>query len=149
MPIHRHVLAVLGRRTSAVALNGQPIPPSDMGAAVALNPQPLPPAEIGAALAAEFTRAIWFADRMGLDAGAVVADLDDWCPTRPRVPKLPPWWWPWPPPPEPGPDWLIDLHLGFAGRLSAVAVDFEGTGIGDALSKAIDRSLVSIENLVE
>ncbi len=70
-------------------------------------------------------------------------DLDDWCPTVPKKLKLPPWWPPIPEP-EPHPDWLIDFHLGFAARLAAVSVEFEGTGLSESFDKAIERSLALI-----
>ena len=55
----------------------------------ALNPQPLPPHELGAAIATEFVHTAWLADRFGLDPGLAFNDLDDWCPTVPKKPKLP------------------------------------------------------------
>jgi hypothetical protein len=150
MPISRRLLAILGRRFPAIydviPRGPQSLLRQGRLAEVALNPQPLPPHELGAAIAAEFAHAIWLADRLGLDAGRVFEDLDDWCPTRPRPKiKLPPWWPPIPDP-EPHPEWLLDLHLGFAARLAAVVGDFEGTRLGESLNKAIDRSVEAIES---
>ena len=100
---------------------------------------------MGAAIAAEFAHAIWLADRFGLDPGRAFEDLDDWCPTRPGKLKLPSWWPPIPEP-EPHPEWLTDFPLGFATRLAAVSVDFEGTRLGESLNKAIERSVEAIES---
>jgi hypothetical protein len=150
MPISLRLLAILGRRFPALY---DLIPRGPQGlllqgrlSEVALNPQPLPPHELGAAIAAEFVHTTWLADRLGLDPGLAFQDLDDWCPTgqRPKI-KLPPWWPPIPEP-EPHPEWLIDLHLGFASRLAAVAGDFEGTRLGESLNKAIERSVEAIES---
>ena len=105
--------------------------------AIALHPR-----ELGAAIAAEFVHSAWLADRFGADLGRVFTDLDDWCPTRPKGLKLPPWWPPIPDP-DPQPDWFIDFHLGFAARLTAVSV--EGTRIGESIDKAIERSIAAIE----
>jgi len=149
MSIDRRLLAIIGRRVPAIY---DVIPRGPLGrvsrfAEVALNPQPLPPHELGAAIAAEFVHTAWLADRFGLDLGRAFDDLDDWCPTRPKKLKLPPWWPPIPDPdPEPHPEWLSDLHLGFAARLAAISIEFEGTRLGESLNKAIERSLESIES---
>ncbi len=147
MPIHRRLLAIIGRRVPAIY---DVIPRGPLGrvSEVALNPQPLPPHELGATVAAEFLHSAWLAERFGQDQGAVLRDLDDWCPTRPQKLKLPPWWPPVPDP-EPHPDWLIDFHIGFASRLAAVASRFEGTRVGESLEKAIDRSLASLDTAVD
>ena len=138
------LLAIIGRRFPAI-YDVIPRGPQGRLAAVALNPQPLPPAELGAALAAEFIQAAWFTERFGLDVGRVFEDLDDWCPTRPkRRFKLPPWWPPIPDP-DPHPNWFIDFHLGFAARLAVASL--EDTRIGEAINKAIDRSLSAIESV--
>ena len=155
MSLNQKLLAVIGRRLPAiydvilhglrsgrVALNPQPLPPGDR---LALNPQPLPPALLGAAIANEFIRTAWLAERFGLDPGLAHKDLDDWCPTGAAKLKLPPWWSPIPEP-EPHPEWVMDCHLGFAARLSVIAVECAGTRLGAALEKAIDRSVAVIES---
>jgi hypothetical protein len=152
MSIDRRLLAIIGRRIPAIydviPRGPQSRFSSDRLSQVALNPQPLPPHELGAAIAAEFIHTAWQADRMGLGQGVAFDDLDDWCPTRPKLPKLPPWWLGWPPipEPEPHPDWFTDFHLGFAARLAAVAGEFKGTALGESMDKAIGRSLSAIES---
>lgn len=148
MPIDRRLLAIIGRRLPAIY---DVIPRGPLGrvsrlSEAALNPQPLPPHELGAAIAAEFVHTAWLADRFGFDLGRAFDDLDDWCPTRPKKLKLPPWWPPVPEP-EPHPEWLIDFHLGFAARLAVILVEVEGTRLGESLNKALDRSLESIDSM--
>lgn len=149
LPLNSRLLAIIGRRFPAIydviipRFGPQPETWISRFSHVALNPQPLPPHELGAAIAAEFIRAVWMADRFGLDLAHVHADLDDWCPTRPNRLKLPPWWPPIPEP-EPGPDWFIDFHLGFAARLAAVSL--EDSSISESIEKAIDRSISAIES---
>ncbi|AZO30422.1 hypothetical protein [Mesorhizobium sp. M1B.F.Ca.ET.045.04.1.1] len=139
MQLNKKLLAIIGKRFPAIY---DVIPHGPQGGVrVALNPQPLPPHELGAAVADEFVRHAWVAERGGLDMKALLRDLDDWCPTRPKIPKLPPWWGPFPEP-EPRPEWFVDYHLGFAARLSAVAT---GTRLDETLDQAIDRSLAAIE----
>jgi hypothetical protein len=75
-----------------------------------------------------------------------MSDLDDWGPTRPKIPKLPPWWPPIPEP-EPHPEWFVDYHLGFAARLSVVAAGSAGTRLDKTLNQAIDRSLAAMESV--
>ena len=146
MSIDRRLLAILGQRLPAI-YDIIPRGPLSRLSEIPLNPQPLPPHELGAAIAAEFVHTAWLADRFGVDLGPVSDELDDWCPLRPKWPKLPPWLgWPPIPEPEPHPNWFIDYHLGFAARLAAVSVDFEGTRLGEALDNAIDRSLEAIES---
>jgi hypothetical protein len=158
MPINRKLLAIIGRRLPAifdvipygplldrVALNPQPLPPGDR---VALNPQPLPPALLGAAIANEFARTTWLAERFGLDPGVALKDLDDWCPTGKAKLKLPPWWPPMPEP-EPHPDWAVDFHVGFAARLSVIALDCADSRLGASLAKAIDRSVAMLDAMNE
>jgi hypothetical protein len=147
MSIDRRLLAIIGRR-SPVIYDIIPRGPLSRVSGVALNPQPLPPHELGGAIAAEFVNTAWHADRFGADLGPVSDELDDWCPTRPKVPKLPPWWgWVPVPDPDPHPNWFIDFHLGFAARLAAVSVEFEGTRLGESLDQAIERSLDAIESV--
>jgi hypothetical protein len=150
MSIDRRLLAIIGRRLPSIY---DVIPRGPQGrfspnrlSEVALNPQPLPPHELGAAIAAEFVHTAWLADRFGLDQGIAFSDLDDWCPTRPKKLKLPPWWPPIPEP-EPHPEWFIDFHLGFAARLAVASVEFEGTRLGESFEKAIERSVESIESV--
>lgn len=146
LPLDSRLLAVIGRRFAASydALIPRFGPHPDPWRAggisrVALNPQPLPPHELGAAVAVEFIRAAWLADRFGLDPARFQADLDDWCPTRPKWPKLPLWWPPIPEPDPPHPDWHTEFHLGFAARLATVSS--EGTRFGELLGQAIERSV--------
>lgn len=143
MPIDRRLLAIIGRRIPAI-YDVIPRGPQNRLAQVALNPQPLPPHELGAAIASEFIQVAWLAERTGTDPGVAFEDLDDWCPTVPRRPKFPPWWPPLPEP-EPHPDWLIDMHLGFAARIAAKSSDFPGTRLEAVLDKAIERSVSAIE----
>lgn len=142
MQLNKKLLAIIGKRFPAIY---DVIPRGPQGglARVALNPQPLPPHELGAAVAEEFVRCAWVAERGGLDMKALLSDLDDWCPTRPKIPKLPPWWGPFPEP-EPRPEWFVDYHLGFAAKLSAVET---GTRLDKTLDQVIDRSLTAIESV--
>lgn len=142
MQLNKKLLAIIGKRFPAIY---DVIPRGPQGglARVALNPQPLPPHELGAAVAEEFVRCAWVAERGGLDMKALLSDLDDWCPTRPKIPKLPPWWGPFPEP-EPRPEWFVDYHLGFAAKLSAVET---GTRLDKTLDQVIDRSLAAIESV--
>lgn len=149
MTIDRRLLSIIGRRFPAIY---DVIPRGPQAifvnrlSEVALNPQPLPPHELGAAIAREFIHAVWLANRLGADQGAIFADLDDWCPTLPKLPKLPPWWPPIPEPdPDPHPEWFTDFHLGFAAQIAVAATKLEGTRAGELLNKAIDRSLESID----
>jgi hypothetical protein len=147
MKLSRKLLSIIGRRNPAVFDAVFPHGPAVKVAA--LNPQPIPPQELGAALAAEFTRAAWFSSRMGLDAGKLFTDLDDWCPLgRPKIKLvLWPWWWPIPPEPEPGPDWLAGLHLGFASSLAVMAENISDEALTGVINKAIDRSMGALETL--
>ncbi|MBW8908213.1 MAG: hypothetical protein JF620_04140 [Mesorhizobium sp.] len=143
MQLNKKLLAIIGKRIPAI-YDVIPRGPQGRLAQVALNPQPLPPHELGAAVADEFVRSAWAAQRGGLDMKAVSDDLDDWCPTRPKIPKFPPWWWPFPEP-EPHPEWFVDYHLGFASRLSVIAAKSAGKSLDATLNQAIDRSLAAIE----
>ncbi|RUU11064.1 hypothetical protein EOD23_11545 [Mesorhizobium sp. USDA-HM6] len=143
MQLNKKLLAIIGKRFPAI-YDVIPHGPQGQLMRVALNPQPLPPHELGAAVADEFVRYAWVAERGGLDMKALLSDLDDWCPTRPKIPKLPPWWGPFPEP-EPHPEWFVDYHLGFAARLSVVAIGSTGTRLDETLDKVIDRSLAAIE----
>lgn len=143
MQLNKKLLAIIGKRIPAI-YDVIPHGPQWRFAQVALNPQPLPPHELGAAIADEFVRYAWGAERGGLDMKALLSDLDDWCPTRPKIPKLPPWWPPIPEP-EPHPEWFVDYHLGFAARLSVIAAG--GTRLDKTLNQVIDRSLSAIEQV--
>jgi len=145
MQLSKKLLAIIGKRIPAI-YDVIPRGPQGRLAQIALNPQPLPPHELGAAIADEFVRSAWSADRGGLDSKALMSDLDDWCPTRPKIPKLPPWWPPIPEP-EPHPEWFVDYHLGFAARLSVVAAGSAGTRLDKTLNQAIDRSLAAMESV--
>jgi hypothetical protein len=143
MVLSRFILSIIGRRFPSI-FDVIPRGPQTRLSQVALNPQPLPPHELGAALAGEFIQNILQADRFGLDQGIAFDDLDDWCPTRPKKLKLPPWWHPIPEP-EPHPEWLIDFHLSFAARLAVASEEFEGSRLSESLDKAMNRSLEAIE----
>lgn len=155
MNIDRRLLAIIGRRLPAI-YDVIPRGPqggiaSDRWVEVMLNPQPLPPQppdQLGAAVAAEFIHTAWLASRLGIDQGKVFEDLDDWCPTKPKWPKLPPWWWWHQPIPEPPhPDWFIDFHLGFAARLAATASEIEDKSLAESLDRAADRSIKAIGSM--
>jgi len=143
MVINKKLLAIIGKKIPAIY---DVIPRGPLGRLswVALNPQPLPPAELGAAMAAEFMHTLWMGERAGLDQGIAMRALEDWCPTYPRRPKLPPWWPPVPDP-DPEPDWLAEYHLGFAARLAAVPADAVSGRLQESFDKAIDQSLGSLE----
>ena len=145
MQLSKKLLAIIGKRIPAI-YDVIPHGPQWRLAQIALNPQPLPPHELGAAIADEFVRYAWGSERGGLDMKALLSDLDDWCPTRPKIPKLPPWWPPIPEP-EPHPEWFVDYHLGFAARLSVVAAGSAGTRLDKTLNQAIDRSLSAMESV--
>jgi hypothetical protein len=145
MQLSKKLLAIIGKRIPAF-YDVIPRGPQGRLAQIALNPQPLPPHELGAAIADEFVRSAWSAERGGLDSKALMSDLDDWCPTRPKILKLPPWWPPIPEP-EPHPEWFVDYHLGFAARLSVVATGSAGTRLDKTLNQAIDRSLAAMESV--
>ncbi|WP_054314079.1 hypothetical protein [Mesorhizobium sp. 1M-11] len=143
MKLNAKLLAIIGKRFPAI-YDVIPRGPQGWLSHVALNPQPLPPGHLGAAVAAEFIRSAWLADRSALDLKQVFDDLDDWCPTRPKKLKLPPWLGPVPEP-EPHPEWLVEFHLGFAARVAVSVSEFGDTSLGQSLNKAIDRSLGVIE----
>jgi hypothetical protein len=145
--INRRILEIIGARFPAVH---DLVPYGPLGFQVSsgfseLNPQPLPPHELGAAIAAEFTRTAWQAERFGLDQSVAFQDLDDICPTYPKIPKLPPWWGSFPEP-DPGPDWHADFHLGFATRLAWAAGQTDSPVLRGSFDKAIERSLAAIES---
>jgi len=112
--------------------------------AAELNPQPLPPHpafQLGATLAAEFLQVAWTADRLGLETKRLMDDLDDWCPTPPRLPKFP-WHWTGPiPEPEPDPRWLAALHTGFATRLAVAPIGAQDHRARETVETALKRSL--------
>ncbi|ESY64747.1 hypothetical protein NKI77_25675 [Mesorhizobium opportunistum] len=145
MQLNKKLLAIIGRRIPAI-YDVIPRGPQGRLAQIALNPQPLPPHELGAAIADEFVRHAWIAERGGQDMKGVLSDLDDWCPTPPKLPKLPPWWGPFPEP-EPRPEWFVDYHLGFAARLSVIEGQSAGSRLDKTLNQGIDRSLSAIESV--
>ena len=154
MNIDSRLLALIGRRLPAI-FDVIPRGPQALAglqerlAAVALNPQPLPPHPpeyLGAALAQEFAHMAWVADRLGLSWKTVAQDLDDWCPTQPRKIKLPVGWPPIPEP-EPHPNWLAELHLGFAAKLAAISAEHVGSGLAATLDRAVSRSVDAISQL--
>ena len=143
MVINKKLLAIIGKKIPAIY---DVIPRGPLGRLswVALNPQPLPPVELGAAMATEFMHTLWMGERTGLDQGSAMRNLEDWCPTYPRRPKLPPWWPPVPDP-DPEPDWFAEYHLGFAARLAAVPADAVSGHLKESFDKAIEQSLGSLE----
>lgn len=147
MPINRQLLAIIGQRLPAV-FDVIPHGPQRSLSAVTLNPQPLPPHELGAAIAAEFLQSLWLAKRSGQDLAIAIGDLEDWCPTYPKLPKWPIWWYPIPEP-EPRPEWSVDFHVGFAARLAAIAATHNSLPMNEILNKAIDRSVLSIESTLK
>jgi len=148
MSINRRMLAIIGARFPAV-YDLTPRGPLGFlnlpGRFSELNPQPLPPHELGAAIAAEFVHTAWQAERFGLDQSLAFMDLDDICPTYPKIPKLPPWWPPLPEP-DPGPDWHVDFHLGFAARLAWASGQVDSPALRASFDKAIERSIEAIES---
>lgn len=149
MATSRRLLAIIGKRFPAiydVIPHGPQRRFSDRFSEVALNPQPLPPHELGARIASEFVHMAFVADRLGLDPSQAFQDLDDWCPTRPRLPKLPPWWPPIPDPdPEPHPEWFAAFHLGFAARVALASADLQNTRLSESFENAIERSVGALE----
>ncbi|MCG7505220.1 hypothetical protein [Mesorhizobium retamae] len=143
MKLNAKLLAIIGKRIPAI-YDVIPRGPQGWISQVALNPQPLPPGHLGAALATDFIRSAWLADRGSLDLKQVFDDLDDWCPTRPKKIKLPPWWPPIPEP-EPHPEWFVEFHLGFAARLAVSVWELGDTSLAQSLNKAMERSLTVIE----
>jgi len=141
---HGPEAGLLGSRSSWAALNPQPLPP-------------LPPAELGATVAGDFIQVSWLTQRLGVAWKSATADLDDWCPTVPKKPKLPPGWPPlqgdlasvppgWPnPEPHPHKPWFVDFHVGFAARLAVALPSVAGTPLESAFLEAIDRSIRAIE----
>jgi hypothetical protein len=153
MITNRTLLSILARRNPAIYDFIFPRGPKSQFLELGLSthrppPQPyLPSHELGAAIAAEFIHNVWLADRFGFDLGIAFNELDDWCPTYPKMPKLPPWWPPIPDP-DPHPDWSVDFHRGFAARLDIASIKFEGTQMGESFDKAIERSVESIERTI-
>jgi hypothetical protein len=144
MSINRRLLAIIGQRLPAIF---DIIPRGSLRSlsTFSLNPQPLPPQELGAAIASEFMQSVWLTMRSGQDPAIALGDLEDWCPTYPKLPKWPIWWLPIPEP-EPHPEWSVDFHLGFAARLAAITAVQNDLPITEILNKAIDRSVGSIES---
>jgi hypothetical protein len=139
----RVLLHLIGRRFPAVH-DLIPRGPLEVGARfAALNPQPLPPLELGVLLAREAVSIAVLAELTG--AGSPRIDVDDWCPTYPRRPKIP-WWWPVPPPePEPGPDWLVDFHLGVAATVFGVVEQLGSAAFGADVLAMGERSLEALQ----
>ena len=144
MVINRKLLSIIGKKFPAIYDVNPPHGPLVHGSWAALNPQPLPPLQIGAAMAIECLRFVWIGERTGLDAAGALRSLEDWCPTYPRRPKLPPWWPPVPEP-EPGPDWFAEYYLGFAARVAAVSGEQFSGRLREFLDKAVEHSLESLE----
>lgn len=123
MTISRQLLEIMGRRYPAIYDFVIPRGPISRFSEVALNPHLLPPDELGAAIAIEFIYTGWLTERFGLEIDRLSDDLENWCPTPPALPQLPPWR---PPLPEPDPEleWSIAFHLGFAARLAERSAQF-------------------------
>lgn len=115
-----------------------------------LNPQPIPPHpafQLGATLATEFLQAAWTADRLGLETKRLMDDLDDWCPTPPRLPRFP-WHWTGPiPEPEPDPRWLAAFHTGFATRLAVAPIGAQDHRARETVETALKRSLDNLGSI--
>ncbi|CAM3645730.1 hypothetical protein [Roseateles saccharophilus] len=154
MNFDSRLLALIGRRLPAI-FDVIPRGPQavaglqDRLAELAINPQPLPPGppeRLGAALAQEFAHMAWVADRLGANWKSMAQDLDDWCPTAPRKIKLPVGWPPIPEP-EPHPNWLAELHLGFAAKLASISAEHAGSNFAATLDRAVGRSVDAISQL--
>ncbi len=144
MAISKNLLAVIGRRLPAI-YDVIPRGPQGQIGAVALNPQPLPPPhELGATLASEFIHTAWLAQRFGQNPNMVADDLEDWCGTKPRMPKIP-WWWPPIPDPEPHPDWHVNFQLGFAARLAVLADQLKGTKLEEVGNMAMNHVMKQLD----
>lgn len=100
---------------------------------------------LGAQMAVEFSRMAWMDDRAGHAATRTMHDLEDICPTPPRLP-IPPGGWPPAPDPEPHPWYHAVLHLGFAVQLEQIAGRLKGARYAKLLDKAIERSLAVIDD---
>lgn len=117
-----NILRLVARRNPAVwdvigprfsELNPQPIPPS--AGLVALNPQPIPPEDFGALMGKEILRLGWYAAAIGADVN--LDEIDNWCPSFPKRPKLPAHL---PPLPDPDPEpWWHQAYL--IGLVSVLA----------------------------
>ena len=152
MTINRRLLEIIGRRFPAyydVFPRGpQAAGALDRHASAYLNPQPLPPLELGSAVAGEFIHLTWLATRLGHNPSTFLDDLDDWCGTVPRYPRLPIWWphwWPPVPEPEPHPDWLGAYQLGLASRLAVTLPLATDQKLAGLLNKALDHTLASLD----
>ncbi len=141
MPISLQLLEIIGRRHPDIYDFVIPRGPMRQFSEVALNPQPLPPDELRAAIAIKFIYTGWLTERFGLEVDRLSDDLENWCPTPPALPQLPPWW-----PPLPEPEWSIAFHLGFAARLAERSAQFENTRFGMVIEKALDRSIAVLES---
>lgn len=149
MALTTSALTLIGRRHPAIFdLLGNPYGPftGSRGAEVFLNPQPLPPGppdgmRTGFHAGAALVQLAFTAHHLhvGFDI-----DVDDWCPTPPRRPKLPPW-----PGPRPRPwrfevvdeSWGVDYVLGLAGSLEVSASVWEGFAGADVLGGVHGRAL--------
>jgi hypothetical protein len=58
-------------------------------------------------------------------------------------------WWPPIPEPDPPPERLVDYPFGFAMRLAAATGEHEGTQLGEALDRAVERSVAVLESLAD
>ncbi len=160
MALTASAIALIGRTHPEIfELFGNPIGPRAIGIAsvhasvlehVALNPQPLPPKEaglrVGTQTGIELLRLANVARHLNI---AFEIDPDNWCPTPPRKPKLPP---PvlWPPPPLDDPDdphWHTGFALGLAAVLEVAAPGLEGLEQFGALDRIHDNAMANVAAL--
>ena len=138
--LSKTVISIIGRRHPEIFdILGNPVGPllRNRFDEVALNPQPLPPLRVGILAGQEVVRLAFTATR--LHVGFEI-DPDDWCPTFPRRPKMPPI--PWPPFPWPwdatadvDDGWAEDYAIGLAFALEASAHLWEGLDSADAITE--------------
>jgi hypothetical protein len=151
MALHKSAIALIGRTHPEIFdLFGNPYGPyaNDRLSKVGLNPQPLPPREVPVGVAVGYLAGVELIKlaftasklRVGFDI-----DIDDWCPTPPRRPKVPPI--PWPPIPwgradhDEGETWSVDYPTGLALALEMSQHVWEGLHAADALNGVLEQAL--------
>lgn len=105
--------------------------------------QPLPPVRVGTITAEEILRIASIGETFHLDLKSF-DEGNDWCPTWPKRPHLPPGRIP-AVPPEPGQDWLLGYHLGLASTLTAAEVELRGTPSGELAGHLAGRSMQALD----
>ncbi len=156
MAKYKSAMALIGRTHPEIFdLLGNPYGPYALGRGVyvSLNPQPLPPKEVSAGVAiglaagAELVRLATTAYHLRL---AFEIDPDDWCPTPPRRPKMPPI--PWPPIPwgsndrtDGDPAWVVDYPIGLAVALELSQHVWEGLGAAESIGGVLEQALGNAE----